>query len=105
MSVSDWRTFPVLRSDYGRFVPMHFRSRERNDHTVNVRFRERKCGRFVPGNETSIQLTFVPGNERVDVNSLPGTKLPSNSYITANQMPKKRTTCNKLEMIFADRKL
>jgi len=23
--------------DYGRFVPMHFRSRERNDHTVNVR--------------------------------------------------------------------
>ena len=29
--------------DYGRFVPMHFRSRER------------KCGRFVPGNETTTQ--------------------------------------------------
>jgi len=28
----------------GRFVPMHFRSRERNDHI---------CGRFVPGNDTA----------------------------------------------------
>jgi len=27
----------------GRFVPMHFRSPERNDHTVNVRSRERNC--------------------------------------------------------------
>ena len=37
--------------DYGRFVPMHFRSRERNDHIVNV-----------------------PGNERVDV-SFPGLSI------------------------------
>ena len=34
---------------------MHFRSRERNDHTVNVRSRERTCGRFVSGNETTTQ--------------------------------------------------
>ena len=39
----------VSSEDYGRFVLMHFRSRERNDHTVNVRSRERTCGRFVPG--------------------------------------------------------
>ena len=39
----------VSSEDYGRFVRMHFRSRERNDHTVNVRSRERTCGRFVPG--------------------------------------------------------
>ena len=44
--------------EYGKptvalFVPMHFRSREQNDHTVNVRSRERKCGRFVPENETA----------------------------------------------------
>ena len=44
-----------MNVDYGRFVPMHFRSRERNDHTMNVRSRERTCGRFVPGNETTIQ--------------------------------------------------
>ena len=31
------------------FVSMQFRSRERNDHTVNVRSRERTCGRFVLG--------------------------------------------------------
>jgi len=39
----------VHRWDYGRFVPMHFRSRQRNDHTVNVRSREQTCGRFVSG--------------------------------------------------------
>ena len=26
----------VLLLDCGRFVPMHFRSRQRNDHTTNV---------------------------------------------------------------------
>jgi len=30
-----------------RFVPMHFRFRERNDHTVNVPTRQRTCRRFV----------------------------------------------------------
>ena len=49
---------PAIFSDYGRFVPMHFRSRERNDHTVNVRSRERTCGRFVPGTKLPI-VTFV----------------------------------------------
>jgi len=39
----------LIEADCGRFVPMLFRSRERNDHTVNVRSRERTCGRFVPG--------------------------------------------------------
>jgi len=46
----------------GRFVPMHFRSRERIDHTVNVRSRQRKCGRFVletklPSNIRSRELS------------------------------------------------
>jgi len=45
--------------DYGRFVPMHFRSRERNDHSEYVRSRERTCGRFVPGTKLPIVLTFV----------------------------------------------
>jgi len=31
----------------GRFVPMQFRFRERNDHTVNVPTRQRTCRRFV----------------------------------------------------------
>ena len=44
--------------DYGRFVPMHFRSRELNEHTVNVRSRERTCGRFVPGTKLPV-VTFV----------------------------------------------
>jgi len=56
------KSYPRLTTDFsdlalklvpGRFVPMHFRSRERNDHTVNVRSQERKCGRFVPENETA----------------------------------------------------
>ena len=37
---------------------MHFRSRERNDHTVNVRSRERKCGRFVPGTKLPSPSNF-----------------------------------------------
>jgi len=45
----------VSSEDYGRFVPMHFRSRERNDHTVNVRSRERNC--IVP------MVTFVHYSE------------------------------------------
>jgi len=47
----------VLLLDYGRFVPMHFRFWERNDHTVNVRSRQRTCGRVVPG-------TKLPSNFR-----------------------------------------
>jgi len=35
--------------DYGRFVPIHFRSRERNDHIVDDSF----PGTKVHGNETS----------------------------------------------------
>jgi len=46
---------------YGRFVPMHFRSRERNDHTVNFRSRERTCDRFVPGNESAWERIKRPG--------------------------------------------
>ena len=30
-----------LRTDYGRFVPMHFRPRERNDHTVSCLYGRR----------------------------------------------------------------
>jgi len=45
---------PWFERDYGRFVPMHFRSRERNNHTVNVRSRERICGRFVLGTKLPI---------------------------------------------------
>ena len=48
-----------VNGDYGRFVPMHFRSRERNDHIVNVRSRERKCGRFVPGTKLPIVLVTL----------------------------------------------
>ena len=35
---------------------MHFRSQERNDHTVNVRSRERTCARFVPGTKLPIYI-------------------------------------------------
>jgi len=45
-------------TDYGRFVPMHFRSRERNDQSEYVRSLERTCGRFVPGTKLPI-VTFV----------------------------------------------
>jgi len=45
----------VLLLDCGRFVPMHFPGR--NDHTVNVRSRQRTCGRVVPG-------TKLPSNFR-----------------------------------------
>jgi len=60
---------------------------------------------FVRGNETTTQWTFVPGNERVDV-SFPGTKLSSNfRTLERTECQKRITTCNKLKMIFADRKL
>ena len=47
---------------YGRFVSMHFRSLERNDHTVNVCSRERTCGRFVPRNETAYLISCIRAN-------------------------------------------
>ena len=50
----------------GRFVPMHFRTRERIDHTVNVRSRQLKCGRFVPE-------TKLPSNIRSRELSSPTT--------------------------------
>jgi len=37
---------------------MQFRSRERNDHTVNIGSRERKCGRFVTGTKLPSNIRF-----------------------------------------------
>jgi len=39
--------------DYGRFVPMHFRSRERNDHIVDDSFPGTNVWTFRSRNETA----------------------------------------------------
>jgi len=66
------------------------RPRERNDHTAYVRSRERTCGRTC---------------ERTCGRFVPGTKLPSDfRALERTEWRERVTICNKLKMIFADRK-
>jgi len=47
-------------TDYGRFAPMHFHSRQRNVYTFPG---EQKCGRFAPGS-ANFPGAFMHWSER-----------------------------------------